>query len=380
MWEDLVRASRNSFRSKTVCDVTMADDPSVQCERLEVTRPHDPGKQKMLKFNYAVVMATSAAGVFQMIAPASAEDFPSHQITMVVPFAAGGPSDVIARIVGEAMSKTLKQPVVIENVGGAGGTTGSGRVAAAKPDGYTLLAGSMGSHVAAPVLYSNLKYDSRRDFEPVALTVHAPAVIVARKTMPATNLKEFISYIKANAGKVSQGHGGVGASSHMACLLFNAETSINVNIVSYRGSGPALNDVVAGQIDFLCEQTMGLAEQVKAGTVKAFAIASPERSPVLPNVPTAREAGLPRYDLSIWSAVFAPKGTPPEVVKILNASVDKALDDKATIDRVLALGGTVAPKKERSSKYLGDLVNKEVTRWEPILKTAAASTAAAKSK
>ncbi|CAN0333371.1 unnamed protein product [Phaeothamnion confervicola] len=334
----------------------------------------------MIKSKSTVAVTAAVAGVFQLAVSASAQDFPNHSITMVVPFAAGGPSDVIARILGEAMSKSLKQFVVIENVGGAGGTTGSARVAAAKPDGYTLLAGSMGSHVAAPVLYSNLKYDSRKDFEPIGLSVHAPAVIVARKTMPATNLKEFISYIKANAGKVSQGHGGVGASSHMACLLFNAETGINVNVVSYRGSGPALNDVVAGQIDFICEQTMGLAEQVKGGTVKAFAIASPERSPALPNVPTAREGGLPRYDLSIWSAVFAPKGTPPAAVKILNAAMDKALDDKATIDRVLALGGTVAPKRERSAKYLGDLVNKEVTRWEPILKTAAASAANTQSK
>lgn len=306
--------------------------------------------------------------------------FPEHQITMVVPFAAGGPSDVIARIVGEGMSKVLKQPVIVENVGGAGGTTGSARVAQAKPDGYTLLSGSMGSHVAAPVLYSNLKYDSRTDFVPVALTVDAPAVIVARKTMPATNLKEFIAYVKANAGNVSQGHGGVGASSHMACLLFNAEAGLKVNVVSYRGSGPALNDVVAGQIDYLCEQTMGLAEQVKAGTVKAYAIASPQRSPVLPNVPTAQEAGLGRYNLNIWSAVFAPKGTPAPVIATLNSAIDKALDDKSVIEKIQALGGSVAVKKERSAKFLADLVAKETTKWDPILRTAAASAGAEQPK
>jgi tripartite-type tricarboxylate transporter receptor subunit TctC len=246
-------------------------------------------------------------------------------------------------------------------------------VAAATADGYTLLGGSMGSHVAAPVLYSNLKYNSQKDFAPVALTVHSPAVVVARKTIPATNLKEFITYIKANGSKVSQGHGGVGASSHMACLLFNAEAGIKVNVVSYRGSAPALNDVVAGQIDFICEQTMGLTEQVKAGAVKAFAISSNDRSPALPMVPTAKEAGLPRYNLSIWSAVFAPKGTPADALRKLNEAVDKALDDKNTADRLLALGATVAPKKERSMQYLTDLVAKETTRWEPILKTVAAS-------
>ncbi len=306
--------------------------------------------------------------------------YPDHQITMVVPFAAGGPSDVIARIVGEGMSKVLKQSIIIENIGGAGGTTGSARVASAKPDGYTLLSGSMGSHVAAPVLYSNLKYDSRTDFVPVSLTVDAPAVIVARKTMPAANLKEFIAYVKANAGKVSQGHGGVGASSHMACLLFNAEAGVKVNVVSYRGSGPALNDVVAGQIDYLCEQTMGLAEQVKAGTVKAYAIAAPQRSPVLPNVPTAQEAGLGRYNLSIWSAVFAPKGTPAPVIATLNAAIEKALDDKSVVEKIQALGGTVAVKKDRSAKFLGELVAKETVKWDPILRTAAASAGADKQK
>ncbi len=321
-----------------------------------------------------IAAGAGAVSVLALALPAVAQSYPTRPVTMVVPFAAGGPSDVIARIVGEGMSKVLNQSVVIENVGGAGGTTGSGRVAAANPDGYTLLSGSMGSHVAAPVLYSNLKYDSRKDFEPVALTVDAPAVIVARKTMPATNLKEFIAYLKANGSKVSQGHGGVGASSHMACLLFNAEAGVKVNVVSYRGSGPALNDVVAGQIDFLCEQTMGLAGHVQAGTVKAFAVASPLRSPVLPNVPTAKEAGLPGYDLSIWSAIFAPKGTPASVIKTLNNAVDKALDDKSVVQKIQALGGTVAAKKERSAKHLGALVVKETGRWEPILRTVAAAT------
>lgn len=305
------------------------------------------------------------------------EAFPSHQITVVVPFAAGGPSDVIARIVGEGMSKVLKQSVVIENVGGAGGTTGSARVAAASPDGYTLLSGSMGSHVAAPALYSNLKYNSQKDFEPISLIVDAPAVVVARKTMPAQNLKEFIAYLKANGSKVSQGHGGVGASSHMACLLFNAEAGVKVNVVSYRGSGPALNDVIAGQIDYICDQTMGLTEQVKSGSVKAFAVAASQRSPVLPNVPTAQEGGLARYNLNIWSAVFAPKGTPAAVITKINAAVDKALDDKAVIDKIQALGGTVTAKKDRGQKILRDLVAKETLRWDPILRAAAVSTGTA---
>lgn len=319
------------------------------------------------------VAACMAGATFAGNLPAAAQEFPTRQITMVVPFAAGGPSDVVARIVGEHMARTLRQSVVIENVGGAGGTTGSARVAAAAPDGYTLLAGSMGSHVAAPALYSNLKYNSRTDFAPVSLTVHSPAVVVARKTMPASNLREFVAYLKANGSKVSQGHGGVGASSHMACLLFNAEAGVKVNVVSYRGSAPALNDVVSGQIDYLCEQTMGLTEQVKAGTVKAFAISASDRSPALPNVPTSKEAGLPRYNLSVWSAVFAPKGTPEAAINRLNAAISAALDDQATVKRLLALGATVAPRNERSPKYLGELVARETTRWDPILRSAAAT-------
>jgi tripartite-type tricarboxylate transporter receptor subunit TctC len=329
----------------------------------------------MNKFKFAVIVATSAAGVVPLVGAASAEEYPSHAITMIVPFAAGGPSDVVARIVAESMAKTLKQSIVIENVGGAGGTTGSARVAAANPDGYTLLSGSMGSHVAAPSLYANLKYDSRKDFEPVAMVMNGPAVVVARKTIPATNLKEFIAYIKANRGKVSQGHGGVGASSHMACLLFNTEAGVTANVVAYRGSAPALNDVVAGQIDYVCDSTMGMAEQIKAGTVKAFAITSPQRSPALPQVPTSKEGGLPRYDLSIWSAVFAPKGTPKEIVAKLNDAVSKALDDPSVISRFEALGGTVVARNERTPKYLAETVTRETARWEPILKSAVAAAA-----
>ena len=322
------------------------------------------------------VLALTPAALAQTTskkAAAGESSYPTQPITMVVPFAAGGPSDVIARIMGEGMSRHLGQSIVIENVGGAGGTTGSARVASAKPDGYTLLAGSMGSHVAAPALYQNLKYNSTTDFEPVALVVHAPAVIVARKGLPANSLKEFVAYLKANPNTLSQGHGGVGASSHMACLLFNAEAGVQVNVVSYRGSGPALNDVVAGQIDYLCEQTMGVTEQIKAGTVKAYAVGSAERLAVLPDVPTSKEGGLPRYQLSIWSAIFAPKGTPKDIVARLNTAADKALDDPTTRARIVVLGGTAAPKAERSPAYLGELVRKETVRWDPILRKAAAA-------
>src|SRR6187397_3099759 len=194
-----------------------------------------------------------------------AQSYPSRPITVVVPFPAGGPSDVVARIVAEHMGKVLGQTMVIENVGGAGGTIGSARVAAAAPDGYTLLAGSMGSHVSAPVLTPNVKYDSGRDFEPIGFTAHAPAVIVARKDFPAKNLSEFVAYLKQNGDKLKQAHGGIGASSHMACLLFNQALDIRPTSVAYRGTAPAMNDLVGGRVDFLCEQSVSVAEQVASG-------------------------------------------------------------------------------------------------------------------
>src|SRR5262245_1448687 len=236
---------------------------------------------------------------------AQAETYPSRAITVVVPFPAGGASDVGARIVTGHMSRTLGQQMVIENVGGAGGTLGSARVASARSDGYTLLAGSMGSHVAAPVLTPNVRYDSQRDFMPIGLTANAPAVIVARKDFPAKDIKEFIAYVKQNGDKVKQAHGGVGASSHMACLMFNATLGLKPVSVAYRGTGPAMNDLIGGHVDFLCEQSVAVAEQIAGGTVKGYVVSSDERVPMLPNVPSAKEAGI-NYKMSIWAGMFAP--------------------------------------------------------------------------
>ena len=245
----------------------------------------------------------------------------------MVPFPAGGPSDVVARIVTEQMSKILGQNLIIENVGGAGGTLGSGRVAAAAPDGYTLLAGSMGSHVSAPVLTPGIKYDSVRDFAPVGFTAHAPAVIVARKDFPANDLREFVEYVKKNGDQVKQAHGGIGASSHMACLLFNTAAGTKPTLVAYRGTGPAMNDLVGGHVDFFCEQAVSVAPQISGGAIKAYAMSGSERLAALPDIPTAREAGVD-YQMSIWAGIFAPKGTSKEIIGKLATALDKALDDR----------------------------------------------------
>jgi putative tricarboxylic transport membrane protein len=302
-------------------------------------------------------------------APASAQSYPTRAITVVVPFPAGGPSDVVARIVTEHMSRTLGQQLVIENVGGAGGTLGSGRVAAAQPDGYTLLAGSMGSHVSAPVLTPNLKYDPSRDFEPIGFTAHSPAVIVARKDFPAKDLREFVDYLKQNGDKVKQAHGGIGASSHMACLLFNSAAGTKPSAVAYRGTGPAMNDLVGGHVDFFCEQAVSVTPQVTGGAVKAYAVSGTERLATLPDVPTAQQAGL-NYQMSIWAGIFAPKGTPKEAIDKLSAALDKALDDPGVKKRLADLGGSTPGKDERVPAKFDAFVKGEITRWAPILKAA----------
>jgi tripartite-type tricarboxylate transporter receptor subunit TctC len=301
-----------------------------------------------------------------------AQDYPSRAITMIVPFPAGGPSDVVSRIMAEGMSRHLGQQVVIENVGGAGGTLGTGRAATSDANGYYILSAGMGSVVAAPALYPNLRYDPVKDFEPVGLTSHAPAAIVARKDFPAKNLKEFITYVRKNGNNVKQAHGGVGAASHMACLLFNTQLNLTPNSVAYRGTGPALNDLIGGHVDYFCEQVVSVAEAVKGGTIKAFGVSSDGPTPALPDVPVASKAGAPDYKLSIWSAILAPKGTPKPIVDKLAAALDKTLDDPAVAKRLETLGGIVPPKSERGSAYLGKLLKSDIERWDPILRKAAA--------
>jgi tripartite-type tricarboxylate transporter receptor subunit TctC len=319
------------------------------------------------------LLAACVAAVASSLAPLSAhaQGYPSKTITVVVPFPAGGPSDVVARIVTDHMAKTLGQPMVIENVGGAGGTLGSARVATAQADGYTLLAGSMGSHVSAPVLTPGVKYDSLKDFEPVGFTAHAPAVIVAKKDFPAKDFKEFVAYVKKNGDAVKQAHGGIGASSHMACLLFNSAAGVKPTMVAYRGTGPAMNDLVGGHVDFFCEQAVSVAPQIGAGAIKAYAVSSSERLATLPNVPTAKEAGV-NYQMSIWAGIFAPKGTPKAAIDKLAAALDKALDDANVKKRLVELGGSIPAKAERTPAKFDSFVKAEIARWSPILKAASA--------
>jgi tripartite-type tricarboxylate transporter receptor subunit TctC len=285
---------------------------------------------------------------------------------VIVPFPAGGASDVVARIVTNQMSKILGQPIIIENLGGAGGTIGSARAAAAAPDGYTLLAAAMGSHVAAPVLTPNLKYDPVADFVPIGITAHSPAVVIARKDFPARDLKEFVAVLRQQGSAAKQAHGGIGASSHMACLLFTEQISAKPTLVAYRGSGPALNDLAGGHVDFMCEQSVSVSDQVLAGTVKAYAVSAPERLATLPDVPTAREAGV-NYEMSVWSGLFAPKGVPPQVIAKLADALDKSLDEPVVAETLTKLGGSVPAKGERNPAAFDRFVRSEIARWAPIL-------------
>jgi tripartite-type tricarboxylate transporter receptor subunit TctC len=328
---------------------------------------HRRGQERIMKPKLCVRLTIMLAMAWLGgAAPLRAEDYPTRQITVVVPFPPGGASDVVARIVTNRMAEILGQSIVIENLSGAGGTLGSGRVATAAPDGYTLLAAAMGSHVAAPVLTPNVKYDPLADFVPIGITADSPAVIIARKDFPARDLKEFVAVLREKGDAIKQAHGGIGASSHMACLLFNAAIGARPTPVAYRGSGPALNDLMGGHVDYLCEQSVSVAEPIQAGLVKAYAIAASERLATLPDVPTAREAGV-NYEMSVWAGLFAPRGVAPEVVAKLAAALDLALDDPVVRQRLTQLGGSIPTKAERSPAAFDAFVRSEIARWGPIL-------------
>ena len=306
-----------------------------------------------------------------LTSPGSAQAaYPDRPITLIVPFAAGGPTDVVARIVAESMSRTLGQQIVVENVAGAGGTTGSIRAAQATPDGYTIEMGHMGTHGAAPAVYPGLKYDPVKDFAPIGLAAGTPILIVARKNFPAKDLKEFVAYVKANSTKLNEAHAGVGSVSFATCTFFNSLLGAKPTRVVYRGTGPALNDLVSGQVDYMCDQIVNLVPQIQAGTIKAYAVALPQRSPAVPDVPTTKEAGLPEFQVSAWNALFAPKGTPPDIIAKLSGALQKALEDENTKKRLLDLGADLSDKAARTPEGLRKLVESEVARWNKVLKDA----------
>ena len=303
---------------------------------------------------------------------AHAQTYPTRTVTVIVPFAAGGPADVTGRIVADVFSRHLGQQFVVENVAGAGGTLGSLRAARAAPDGYTIISGHMGTHAAAPFFYPNLGYDPEKDFEPIGLIAEQPELLTVRKDFPANNLMEFIAYAKANESKLNMGHAGVGSVSYVGCLLLNSAIGIKPTMVPFTGTAPVMNAILAGQIDYDCDPVLGPLSHVRAGTVKALAIAAKKRSPLLPDVPTSYEQGLPQFDCAPFYALFAPKGTPQAIVNKLAEALNKGLSEEAVQKRLSDLGAEIAEPNRRGPKALGELVKSEIARLTPILKAATA--------
>lgn len=301
--------------------------------------------------------------------PAAAQQYPTRNITAIVPFAAGGPTDVVTRLVTEHMSRTLGQQIIVENVGGAGGTTGMTRAAQAAPDGYTIAVGNMGTQSAAPSLYANLKYDPAKSFTQISVVNFTPQAIVAKKATEAKDLKAFIDYLKANHAKLSYGHAGVGSISYVSGFVFNSQFGLKPGLVAYRGTAPALNDLVGGQIDYMVDQSLNVIPQIKAGTIKVYAVAAPERLAAIPDVPTTKEQGID-FIFSAWNAMVAPKGLPKEIQDKLVDALSKALDDPGIIKRFEELGSTAPKGADRGPAGLQALVEKEVARITPVLSAA----------
>jgi tripartite-type tricarboxylate transporter receptor subunit TctC len=315
-------------------------------------------------------LAAGAVSLPALSRAARAQAYPTRPITMIVPFNAGGPTDIVARVIGEHMSRTLGQQIVIENVVGAGGTTGSTRAMRANPDGYTIELGQIGTHAVAVALYPNLAYKPDVDFAPIGLVVDQAVVIVARKDFPPNDLNEFAAYLKANADKLNMAHSGIGSISHFSGLLLNKVIGAKPTLVPFSGGAPAVNALIGGQVDYMCEPISDIVQQVQAGTIKIYATGMPERNPALPQVPTTKEAGLPEFAISAWYAMFAPKATPKAVLDALSDALDEALDDDMVSKRLSGLGCDIPAKVKRGQRALAALVKNEIARWTPIVRAA----------
>jgi tripartite-type tricarboxylate transporter receptor subunit TctC len=294
--------------------------------------------------------------------------YPDRPVTLIVPFAAGGPVDVMSRIVTDRMGQALGQQVVVENVAGGGGIVGTVRVRRANPDGYTLIAGNLGTHAAAAALNPSLPYDPSSDFEPIGLLASTSVLLLARKDLPPSNLTDFVEYVRTNSDRVNMAHAGVGSSSHITGLLLNRLIGAAPTLIPYGGTGPAMNALIAGQVDYMCDVITNALPQIEAGTIKAYLIATPERSAMLPSVPTSAEAGIPVFLAPSWVALFAPKGTPPLLLEKLSAALDAALDDQNVRLRLTELGNTVPTKDQRGSDSLAGLVKRETAKWAEAIK------------
>ena len=318
-------------------------------------------------------IVAALALLLTLVGPAVAQDWPSRPMTMVVAYAAGGPVDTIGRIFAQRLSEILGQQVVIENIGGAGGMVGASRVAKASPDGYTFLFGGLANLAQNQTLYKQPLYNAAADFTPVGLVTDSPRVLIARKDFPANTLPEFMAYAKANSAKLQYGSAGGGSGSHVCAILLDGVMGVKITHVPYRGAGPAMQDLIGGRLDYMCEQISTAFPQIDAGAVKGIAILGPDRVPVLPNLPAAKQAGLNNFDCGAWSAVVLPLNTPEAIVRRLNKASGEAIDTPAVRERLSAVGVTVVPPDRRSPEYLAKYIPAEIEKWAGPIKASGAT-------
>jgi tripartite-type tricarboxylate transporter receptor subunit TctC len=341
-----------------------------------LTRPAGPIKQGQPIFRESGMIRMLTAAIAALLAiggPAAAQDYPNRPITMVIPFAAGGPTDVLGRVVAARMSELLGQQIVIENIGGAGGMLGANRVKTSPPDGYQIVLGTVGTHAQAPTLSKKPLYNAATDFQPVALLAEVPIVLIARKDLPVSNIKEFVEYTRKNQEKMSFASSGVGAAVHLGTVLLNSAIGVTVTHVPYKGSAPAMQDLQGGRIDYMTEILSTGYPQIQGGAVKAIALLSPQRSKILPDLPTAREGGV-NVDAYTWNAIFLPKGTPEPIVKKLNDVAMQAMKTPAVREKLEALGVTVVTEDRMSVAYLDKFLKDEIAKWGKAIADSGAQT------
>jgi tripartite-type tricarboxylate transporter receptor subunit TctC len=327
---------------------------------------HMPFMHKPLMIATAALLALGGGG-------AAAQEWPTRPMTLVVPFAAGGGVDISARIQAQRMGELLGQTIVIENVGAAAGMVGGQRVANAAPDGYTFLIGNTGTHAYNQGLYKKPLYNPTTDFQPVGLVSESPRILVARKDLPVNNLQEFVAYAKANQAKMQFGSAGVGSGTHLPCVLLNTAMGVNITHVPYRGAGPVMQDLIGGRIDYMCDTIQTGAQQAREGTVKGIAVMSPKRVPIIADLATTGEQGLPGVEATVWNAFFLPKGTPDPIVRKLNKVMSDTVDDPNIRKRLEELGLEILPKEQRTPEYLAKYLPEEVTRWGKVIQAAGIS-------
>jgi tripartite-type tricarboxylate transporter receptor subunit TctC len=319
------------------------------------------------------MLPAAATVLLALGAPAPAQDWPTRTITLIVPFAPGGGIDASARLQALALGEILGQTIVVENVGAAAGTIGSGRVAKAAPDGYTFLVGNSGTHAYSQSLYKRKPYDSLTDFEPIAMVTESPRLLVARKGLPVNNLQQLIAHMKANQATMQYSSAGVGSGTHLPCALLNFTLGVNITMVPYRGEGPALQDVIADRIDYMCSTIQSGAVQAKQGTVKGIAVMAPRRAAIVPDIATTGEQGLPGVEATVWNGFFFPKGTPKPIVDKMQKAVETMISRPDIRQKLEALGLEVLPPDQRTSAYLAKFLKDDIERWGKVTKAAGIS-------